>query len=76
MRPYHTDPIEVKELSEYICIFDDIDVIPDKKIREAVYDILNQVREMDATTRYTAWSRTTCPATARTRDVSSMRHTP
>ena len=42
----HADPIEVKELSESICIFDDIDVISDKKIREAVYDILNQVLEI------------------------------
>ena len=29
-----------------LCIFDDIDVISDKKIREAVYDILNQVLEI------------------------------
>ena len=42
----HTDPIKVDELSESICIFDDIDVISNKKIREAVYDILNQVLEI------------------------------
>ena len=42
----YTDPLEVKELSESICIFDDIDVISDKKVREAVYDILNQVLEI------------------------------
>ena len=42
----HTDPIKVDELSESICIFDDIDVISDKKIREAVYDVLNQVLEI------------------------------
>ena len=42
----HTDPIKVEELRESICIFDDIDVISDKKIREAVYDILNQVLEI------------------------------
>jgi hypothetical protein len=42
----HTDPIKVDELSESICIFDDIDVISDKKIREAVYDALNQVLEI------------------------------
>ena len=35
----HMDPIEVEELRESICIFDDIGVISDKKIREAVYDI-------------------------------------
>jgi len=42
----HTDPIKGEELRESICIFDDIDVISDKKIREAVYDILNQVLEI------------------------------
>jgi energy-coupling factor transporter ATP-binding protein EcfA2 len=42
----YTDPIKVDELSESICIFDDIDVISNKKIREAVYDILNQVLEI------------------------------
>jgi len=42
----HTDPIKVEELRESICIFDDIVVISDKKIREAVYDILNQVLEI------------------------------
>ena len=42
----HMDPIKVEELRESICIFDDIDVISDKKIREAVYDILNQVLEI------------------------------
>ena len=41
----HTDPIKVEELREPICIFDDIDVTSDKKIREVVYDILNQVLE-------------------------------
>ena len=42
----YTDPIELKELGESKCIFDDIDVISDKKIREAVYDVLNQVLEI------------------------------
>ncbi len=42
----HTDPIKVDELSESICIFDDTDVIPGKKIREVVYDVLNQVLEI------------------------------
>ena len=42
----HTDPIAVEELKESICIFDDIDVISDKKIREGVYTILNQVLEI------------------------------
>ncbi len=42
----HTDPIKVEELRESICIFDDIDLISDKKIREVVYDVLHQVLEM------------------------------
>ena len=36
----HTDPIKVQEFKESVCIFDDIDVISEKKIREAVYNIL------------------------------------
>ena len=35
------DPITLHDLADTICIFDDIDVLPDKKIREAVYKILN-----------------------------------
>ena len=42
----HLDPIKVQELSESVCIFDDIDVISDKKVREAVYNILNQILEI------------------------------
>jgi len=42
----HEDPIKVAELAESMCIFDDIDVISNKKVREAVYDILNQILEI------------------------------
>ena len=42
----HTDPIDVEELKDSVCIFDDIDVIADRKIREGVYNILNQVLEI------------------------------
>ena len=42
----HTDPIKVHEFKESVCIFDDTDVISDKKIREAVYNILNQILEI------------------------------
>ena len=42
----HPDSIKVDELSESFCIFDDIDVISEKKVREAVDDILNQVLEI------------------------------
>ncbi len=39
----HTGSIKVVELRESIFIFDDIDVISDKKIKEAVCDALKQV---------------------------------
>ena len=40
------DPIQAEELKESVCIFDDIDVISDKKIKEAVYSIMNNVLEI------------------------------
>jgi Cdc6-like AAA superfamily ATPase len=45
------DPIGLEELSDSVCIFDDIDVIPDKKIREAVYKLLNMILECGRHTR-------------------------
>jgi len=45
------DPITLEELSDSVCIFDDIDVIPNKKIREAVYNLLNQILETGRHTR-------------------------
>ena len=42
----HTDPIKVNGFKESVCIFDDIDVISDKKMREAAYNILNQFLEI------------------------------
>ncbi|MFM7989547.1 MAG: AAA family ATPase, partial [Candidatus Fonsibacter sp.] len=42
----HTDPIKVQEFRESVCIFDDIVAISDKKIREAVYNILNQILDI------------------------------
>ena len=42
----HEDPIKIEELANSVCIFDDIDVITDRKIRQAVYDILNQILEI------------------------------
>jgi hypothetical protein len=35
------DPIDIKEFENSVVLFDDIDVIPDKKIREAVLKIMN-----------------------------------
>ena len=42
----HTDPINVNEFKESVCIFDDIDFNPDKKIRDAVHNILNKVLDI------------------------------
>ena len=40
------EPIEAEQLSECLVIFDDIDVLSDKKQREAVMKIANQVLEI------------------------------
>ena len=42
----YLDPIQVEDLKDSMIVFDDIDVITNKKIKEAVYDILNQVLEI------------------------------
>ena len=42
----YDNPIPIEEFSESLVIFDDIDVISDKKIREAVYNILNNILEI------------------------------
>ena len=39
----HEDPIDVKELENSCVIFDDIDCISNKKIREAIYQIMDQI---------------------------------
>ena len=40
------DPIDIKEFADSVVLFDDIDVIPDKKIRETVYKIMNMGLEI------------------------------
>lgn len=40
------DPIDIDDLKDSLCIFDDIDVINNKKIRSAVYSILDQCLEI------------------------------
>jgi Cdc6-like AAA superfamily ATPase len=40
-----TDPLTVDDFKDTLVIFDDIDVISDKKFREAVYQILNAILE-------------------------------
>ena len=42
----YLDPIKIEDLKESIIVFDDIDVLSDKRIKEAVYDILNQALEI------------------------------
>ena len=39
-------PIPIKEFSDSVVIFDDVDVISDKRIRDGVYSLLNQVLEV------------------------------
>jgi predicted AAA+ superfamily ATPase len=41
-----TDPINVAELSSSLIIFDDIDTIANKKIKEAVYQLLNEILQI------------------------------
>ena len=41
-----SDPLKIGELAESLVIFDDIDVIKDKKLRDAVYALLNEVLEV------------------------------
>jgi len=40
-----TDPLTVDDFKDSMAIFDDIDVIGDKKIRDAVYQVLNALLE-------------------------------
>ena len=42
----YEDPIPIAEFANSAVIFDDVDVISNKKIREAVYSLLNQVLEI------------------------------
>ena len=44
----------MEEFEDSVVIFDDIDVISDKKIREAVYNILNKVLEIGRHFKITA----------------------
>jgi hypothetical protein len=37
------DPIQIEDLKNSLCIFDDIDVISEKELKDEVYNILNQI---------------------------------
>jgi hypothetical protein len=41
-----TDPIKPEELSNSLVIFDDVDTIANKKIKEAVYQLLNEILQI------------------------------
>ena len=42
----YEDPIPIKDFTNAAVIFDDIDVIADKRIREGVYSLLSQILEI------------------------------
>lgn len=46
-----SDPLTVDDFTDTLVIFDDIDVIGDKKLREAVYQVLNALLETGRHTR-------------------------
>ena len=50
----YEQPIEVEEFKDSVVIFEDIDVNSDKKIRDAVYNILNKVLEIGRHFKITA----------------------
>jgi hypothetical protein len=50
----YTDPIDVKDLAESVVIFDDTDCIPDKKIRDAVNSIMDQILQIGRHHKITA----------------------
>ena len=41
-----SEPIRAEDLKDSLCLFDDIDVLPNKKIKEAVYQILNEILQI------------------------------
>ena len=53
-RSIYEEPIEVEEFKDSVVIFDDIDVISDKKIRDAAYNILTKVLEIGRHFKITA----------------------
>ena len=50
----YEDPLSIEEFANSVVIFDDIDVISDKKIREEVYTVLNKVLEIGRPYKITA----------------------
>jgi hypothetical protein len=73
---FNHDPIEVAELKESVVIFDDIDVISDRRIKEAVYDILNKVLEIGRHFKITCVVTNHLPTNGRdTRRILNEAHT-
>ena len=69
------DPLNAEELKESVCIFDDIDVITDKKIKEAVYKIMDNVWRLAGILRSRRSSQTIYRPTGSLPDASSTRLT-
>ncbi len=42
----YEEPIECDELKKSLCIFDDISTITDKKVRDAVFNLVNDILEI------------------------------
>ena len=51
----YEDPTPIKDFTNAAVIFDDIDVIADKRIREGVYSLLNQILEIGRHLRSPVW---------------------
>ena len=72
----YEDPIEVEELKDSVVIFDDIDVISDRRIKEAVYDILNKILEIGRHYKITCVVTNHLPTNGRdTRRILNEAHT-
>ena len=41
-----TEPIRAEDLKDSLCLFDDIDGLPNKKIKEAICQILNEILQI------------------------------
>jgi len=71
----YQDPIDIEELADSVVIFDDIDVISDKKIRDAVYNILNKTLEIGRHFKVTALVTNHLPTNGReTRRILNEAH--
>ena len=69
------NPIDIEDFKDSMVIFDDIDVIRDKRQREAVYDILNQVLEVGRHHNISCWCANHMPTAGKdTRRILNEAH--